>query len=186
MNTLTCKNCGSSEFNKIKEIYTCQHCGTSIVPKVHFSKTRIKLILILLVFLSIISIFIYKMLYTVDEKMNQLNTNTQMVSSDVSRGASTISKINQTIKAKIEKELGHFPLEDALNKYHNEATKKAFFISLNKDGKYSYGFTTAQGSTKEATQKAFSICEKERLMRNLDEICIPYIINEKISPNIAE
>jgi len=181
MDTLTCKNCGSSEFNKIQDTYICKHCGTLIVPKVTFSKTRIKLILALLVFLSIFSIFIYRVLYSVDKKMNQLN-----VSSGETKNTSTISKIDQTIKEKIENELGHFPLEEALNKYYSKAHEKAFFISLNKDGKYAYGFAAGLGSIKEATQQAFSICEKERAKLNLDEICIPYIINENISPSIAE
>jgi len=126
------------------------------------------------------------MLYSVDNKMSQLNATVKITSSGKTKSVNISSKINQTIKEKIEKELGHFPLEEALNKYHKEATEKAFFISLNKDGKYSYGFAVGRGSIKEATQQAFSICEKERAKLNLDEICIPYIINEKISPSIAE
>jgi len=42
------------------------------------------------------------------------------------------------------------------------------------------------GTIEEATKKAFEICEKERKLRKLHEVCIPYIINMHASSMLTQ
>ena len=185
MNTLICKNCGSSSFIKAKENYLCNHCGSTIVAKVHYPKKRIKFIIGLLIILVIVILMVYKTVVGVDQKLENLNQIKPKDNTALEKNEN-LRELGIKIREKITKELGHFPLEKALLAYSQEASAKAFFISLNEDGKYAYGYIGGRGSVQAASKSAFVICEKERKKRNLTQLCIPYLVNTHMSPNIVD
>jgi len=194
MHTLSCENCGSVKFHKENNTYICQHCGTRLIPKViGISNNRKKVLTILLLLLLIGVFLIYKLLYRVDENIKNIKNNsqpTQVFNVEIKDSSNDVdtpfSTLNANIKEKLQKELGSFPIEEALRKYNQEPREKAFFISLNKKGQYSYGYSGGLGSIQEATKQAFSICEKERKTRQLKEVCIPYIINMHVSETLTD
>jgi rubredoxin len=176
MNTLVCKNCGSSSFTKIKDDYQCTHCGTVVVGKISYPKKRVKFIILLLTGLLIVAFLVYKSIVRVEKKIDLLDLSEQK----------TEQVITTKVTTKVTKKLEHYPLEGILKQYNQAGTEKAFFISLNKNGKYAYGYAIDRGSIKEASKSAFTICEEERKKRHFKEICIPYLINHHISPVVAE
>jgi ribosomal protein L37E len=192
MNTLACKNCGSTQFRKENEKYICQHCGTTLVPKLKgFSNKRKKVITGLLVLLLIGLFLIYNVLYRVDKNIKDIKNKAPQVfnveiQDSPSEEGTPFEELNALIKKKLQKELVAFPIEDILKKYNMQPTEKAFFISLNKKGKYAYGYMGGMGTIEEATKKAFEICEKERKLRKLDEVCMPYIINMHVSSMLTQ
>jgi len=189
MHTLSCENCGSVKFHKEKNTYICQHCGTRLIPKVvGLSNNRKKVLTTLLVLLLIGVSLIYKLLYSVDKNIKDIQNNSQPrqvfnveIKDSSNEGETPFLSLNAKIKEKLQQDIGSFPIEEVLKKYNAEAREKAFFISLNKKGQYAYGYRGGLGSVQEATKKAFSLCEKERKARKLKEVCIPYIINMHIS-----
>ena len=194
MNTLSCENCGSVEFHKKNNTYICEHCGTMLVPKFTGLSNGKKKALMLLLMLVLVGIFlIYKLLYSVDKNIKKIqNINQPMQVSnveikDLNKGGKTpFSALNTVIRNKLQAESDFFPIEKILRKYNKEPREKAFFISLNEKGQYAYGYSGGQGSIQEATKQAFSICEKERKIRQLKEVCIPYIINMHVSATLTE
>jgi len=194
MHTLSCENCGSVKFHKEKNTYICQHCGTRLIPKVvRLSRKRKKALTILLILLLIGLLLIYKLLYSVDKNIKDIQNNSQTtqvfnveIKDSNNEGEVLFSSLNASIKKELQKELGSFPIEKILKKYNAEPREKAFFISLNEKGQYAYGYKGGLGSVQEATKQAFSLCEKERKARHLEEVCIPYIINMHISEMLTK
>jgi len=194
MHTLSCENCGSVKFHKENNTYICEHCGTMLIPKtLGLSKGRKKALTTLLILLFIGVLLIYKLLYSVDENIKSLQNNSQPTQvfnveiKDSDKEEKTpFFTLNSVIKNKLQKELGSFPIEEVLIKYNKEPQEKAFFISLNEKGQYAYGYSVGLGSIQEATKRAFSICEKERQIRQLKEVCIPYIINMHVSTTLTD
>ena len=81
---------------------------------------------------------------------------------------------------------GNHPIEieHVLQGYVQQPEPKALFISLDRKGRYVYGYAVGKSSVKEATQEAFVSCEKERKNRGLKDMCIPYVINDHISTEV--
>ena len=185
MDTLVCKNCGSSSFIKTKDNYLCEHCGSTIVSKTRYPKKRIMLIIGLLLVVAIVALMVYRTVVDVDQKLENLSHKKPKNNVGLEDNKN-LRELGIKIREKITRELGHFPLEDALQAYAKEASSKAFFISLNKDGKYAYGYIGGRGNIQDASKRAFAVCEKERKKRNLTQLCVPYLVNNHMSPNIAD
>ena len=189
MDTLNCKNCGSTKFRKENKMYICQHCGsTQVSTSPVLSTKRKKLILTVVVALLIGMVALYSLLYKVDKNVKALKKETQTFNIQISDTSTQtpFNALNEKMKALIGKEQGSFPIEEVLKHYNKLAQEKAFFISLNKDGKYAYGYTGGKGSIQEASKEAFRICEGERQLRHLKEVCIPYIVNMHLSKMLTE
>ena len=183
MQTLICKNCGSTSFTEISDGYVCQHCGTKIVKKIRYSQQkRLKLIIGILVLLLVVGIMIYIGVVGVSKKIDKI-TSVEHKNIDKSNH---LQDIDQKIKRQIAKKINLHPLEKILDVYNNGSPEKAFYISLDQDGKYAYGYSLNNGTIKEANKKAFKKCEKERKKKSLKDICFPYLINDRMSSEIVE
>jgi len=182
MNTLICKNCGSSSFTKRKEKYQCNYCGSILIQQTFYSSKRIQLIVMVVVVLTILSILIYKSLISVEKKIDTIGK-TKEKHTVVQQHP---IKPNISPQYKPNKQFATFPLADILQKYHAQPLYKAFFISLDKEGNYVYGYSIGKGTTKEANKDAFTLCEKKRKEKHLTQICIPYLINNTIASSLTQ
>jgi len=180
MNTLVCKNCGSSSFYEEIEAYVCQHCGTKIVkPSRSTGNKRFKVIAVVSVLILLVAVMVYIKISSVEKQLDQ---NMPILSKRVVKE----NLMLPYTKEKLEIDDKDSALEQILKVYAQKDDPKAFFISLNKDGAYTYGYAFAQKSIQEATQKAFASCEEERKKRRLKSICTPYLINDRISPTLVQ
>lgn len=193
METLTCKNCGGAAFEKKGEEYICQHCGSIIVPKVRMPHRRLMMIMALLV-VVIGGIFaLYRTLYSVKKDIEALSNETHLSENAVQKHASDTEtaddpyrEIEASLRKRVTKSLHYSPLEKVMRAYHRMPNHKAFFIALNRDGVYAYGYAEGQGTVKDAATSAFESCEKERKKRQMNEMCIPYLVDDHVAGNLAQ
>jgi len=182
MNTLVCKNCGSSSFIEEAYAYVCQHCGTKIVKtNTTVGNKRFKVIGVSVVLVLIVAVMVYMKVSKVEKTLEHMVPESSQ--SHVERD----ERISDQSAGKVfEMEGDEGVLEHLLKEYGQQPESKALFISLDKKGKYAYGYVFGKGSTKEATKQAFLSCEKERKRRGLKPICTPYLVNDHVSPTLVK
>ena len=197
METLTCKNCGGAAFEREGEAYICQHCGSTTVPKVRMPRKRLMMIIALLV-VVIAGIFVlYRTLYSVKKDIEALSTEARASNHSLKQDAEEIRAsdgdtaddpyraMEASLHKKVKNSLHYSPLEKVMSAYRRMPNHKAFFIALNRDGAYAYGYARGQGTVKEAATTAFESCEKERKERQMKTMCIPYLVDDHVAGNLA-
>ena len=187
METLTCKNCGGSTFEKKGNDYICQHCGSIMVPQVRMPRKRLILIIALLVLLVLGLFALYQTLYSVKKDIEGLSTGETIQNK---QGKNTednpFRKLKESIQKKVKNKLNYSPLEKMMTAYHKMPEHKAFFIAITRKGIYSYGYSYNYGTIKEATKSAFNYCEERRKKMKMSEICSPYLVDNRVAKSIAE
>ena len=180
MNTLVCKNCGSSSFREEPGAYICQHCGTKIVkPRSEAGSRRLKVILATVIGLLVVVVLVYVKVSSVEKKLAYIAPVTVQQDTVPTEKTNDERAFETTEETPVE-------IERVLQHFAQQPEPKALFISLNRKGRYAFGYAFGKSSVKEATQKAFALCEKERKKRKLKDICTPYVINDHISKALVD
>jgi len=145
------------------------------------------LIIALLVVLLLGVFAIYKTLYAVNKKLAILDeAGVTKIHDKQAAKDNPYKDVEDAIHKKVKDHLSYSRLEQMLTAYHDMPTHKAFFISLDRDGRYAYGFAHTAPSTKDASKSAFYYCEEGRKKRKLTTICTPYLIDEHVAENLVE
>jgi len=201
MKNLICQTCGSNQFKEEKNIYICEYCG-AIIPKVKYSTKKIVFIIVLLIII-IIGIFIgYKLLYSVKQDIVIIkDTVKSNIKDDLKNYVIKESENNLEISYKektpyddvilrVETQYGNRNgnsiLENSLLEYQKARTNKAYYLALDAEGNYAYGFASGASSISLAEEKAEKLCVKEQKRRKVNAECIPYATNNSISRLIIE
>jgi hypothetical protein len=186
----TCSKCGSNKLRPQGDHYVCEYCGASVFKPVTLPKKRLTFIIVALSILLISAFMVYKLLYSVKSDIQQIkqqqtqapqnNTYPKNHTAEETENnpfADLIVKVESGYQANVSGNT----LEQAIKHYENLETNKAFYISLQKNGEYAFGYASSAKSTQEAEREALKVCEKEKLKRNLSESCIPYAVNNNVS-----
>jgi biopolymer transport protein ExbD len=193
MKNFTCTKCGSNKLRPEGEHYICEYCGATIYKPVSMPKKRLIFIMVSLALLLIGAFMAYKLLYSVKSDLQQIKeAQTQRPYQEnhtpkQTHSAAKPSEDNPFADVILKVEGGYSAdskgnsLEKAIKVYQNLEMNKAFYISLDRDGEYAYGYAQAAKTTKIAEEQALDICEKEKEKKNLKESCIPYALNNRIS-----
>ena len=194
MKNLTCKTCGSNQFREDKNHYKCLYCDATI-PKVPAKNSKRITLIVVLLFIIIIGLFMaYRLLFSVKEDINTLTTQQH---GQVSRAPSKadISHFQEAnpyagLVSKVEKKSGEGlqqnALEEALSQYYKKEKNKAFYIALNFKGEYAFGVSHGASSIRNAERVAKSACIKAKASKKIEEACIPYAINNRVSQFLIE
>jgi len=176
MNTLVCKNCGSSSFREEPNAFICQHCGTKVVKSNIFIKSRrLKMISAVVIGILVVAVLVYMKVSSVEKKLESIVPDSLQRDLEINSKRSLNTMQQETIE-----------IERILQYFAQQPEPKALFISLDRKGRYVYGYAVKKSSVKEAMQEAFAICEKERKKRKLKDICTPYVINNHISKALVD
>lgn len=193
MQNFSCTKCGSNKLRPDGENYRCEYCGATILKPISFPKKRVIFILSALTVLLIVSFMVYKLLYAVKSDLEQLKASqstAQYHASDTQTQTQQdvpYQEKNPYSDVILKSEKGYNPqtnanaLEQSIKVYQDQETNKAFYISLDKNGGYAFGYAYAAKSIKEAEDQALKLCESEKKKRNLPESCIPYAVNDNVS-----
>lgn len=194
MKNLTCKTCGSNQFREEKNHYKCLYCNATI-PKVPAKKSRRITLIVVLLFVIVIGLFMaYRLLFSVKEDISIL---TMQQHGKVSRAPSKaeIKHFQETnpyadLVSKVEKKSGEGlqqnTLEEALSQYYKQEKNKAFYIALNLKGEYAFGISYGAPSIQNAEREARGACSKAKASKKIEEACIPYAINNRVSQFLIE
>lgn len=177
MEAIKCENCGSQQFVKDKSHYTCLYCKSVQINKRYKSRSLIILI-ILMLFMILLSSLIYFKLSSKDEIVEETISSSQEIMSN-NPFAQTIFRVEETMG----KPLAIQSLETAIKQYYNLENPKAFYLGVDKSGKYIYGYSTGKSNQK-AKNKALALCKVS--LEEYKEIseCFLYLLNDKISMKI--
>jgi DNA-directed RNA polymerase subunit RPC12/RpoP len=193
METLKCNTCGSNRLKKEKDHYLCEYCGATLIPPKKDGGKRITLILLIVTLLTF-GVFIgYRTLYHVQESVDTIKNSITVQKNQTTLPNpipldDTPNPYADTFK-KVEATYGEIKHTDSLysklKSYHKKATHKAFYLALSKNGKYAIGIASGESSSQKAEEKASSLCEAEKKKYpTLDADCIPYAIDDHISPTL--
>jgi len=193
MKNFTCTKCGSNKFRPDGENYKCEYCGATAYKPFAMPEKRLVFIVGSLAVLLIGAFMAYKLLYSVKSDLQQIKetqvqrpyqqahtpkqANTAAKPSEDNPFADLILKVEGSYNADSKGNR----LEKAIKVYQNQEMNKAFYISLDRNGEYAYGYAHAAKSTQIAEEQALDICQKEKQKHNLKESCIPYAVNNHIS-----
>ena len=189
MKNLTCKTCGSNQFKEEKNHYICTYCNATIVKKSTIANKRIAFIISLLLLIIGGLFMAYQLLYSVKEDIIILSKQ----KSKHTMGTPSYSEIDHYNKnnpfadiiLKVEKKSGEDlqqnTLEEALSKYYKQEKNKAFYIALTRKGEYAFGISHSVSSTKSAEEEAKNACKHAKLLKDIQDECIPYAINNHVS-----
>jgi len=207
MQNFTCTKCGSNQLRPDGNHFICQYCGATIFKPTSIPKKRLAFIVITLTILLIITVMLYRLLYSVKSDLQEVKTqqrDTTQKSHDSTQQRDSTQKSHplanptQTstenpfsalilrVKSGYRAKESDNTLNNTLKSYHDHEKNKAFYISLQGDGKYAFGYAYGAKTTQEAEKEALKICEIERIKYNLTESCIPYAVNDNISRLVLE
>ncbi len=185
MKNLTCITCGSNNFKKNKNNYRCNYCGTSYADETYYSKKRMIFIIFLLSLIIIGGVTGYKLLYSVKKDIKELKKNKKNFINTYEEEnpfSDMILKIEENYGKKKEGNT----LEKSIRDYHLLEINKAFYLAIEENGKYAFGFFHDAKTIEEAEKKAFNRCKKERIQRNISASCISYAVNNHVSQYLSD
>lgn len=192
MKNFSCKTCGSNNFKKIGNEYICDYCGATLVKTEGYPKKRLFIILLGILILLVSSFMIYQLLNSVkndignlaqtQQKMKTPTQETQTTFENENPFADVILKVEGDFKASKSENT----IEKALKFYLLQEMNKAFYISIDSDGNFAYGYAYGAKSIKIAEDKAKQKCFKMRKKTKTKESCIPYAINNQVSSFIID
>ena len=189
MKNLTCNTCGSNQFKEEKNHYICIYCNATILKKSTIANKRIAFMISLLLLIVGGLFMAYELLYSVKEDIIILSKQKSKQTIDIPSN----SEINHYDKnnpfadiiLKVEKKSGEDlqqnALEEALSKYYKQEKNKAFYIALTYKGEYAFGISHSASSTKSAEEEAKNACKNARILKDIQDECIPYAINNHVS-----
>jgi len=189
MKNLTCNTCGSNQFKEEKNHYICTYCNATIVKKSTIANKRIAFIISLLLLIIGGLFMAYELLYSVKKDITILAKQKSKHTIDIPSN----SEINHYDKnnpfadiiLKVEKKSGEDlqqnALEKTLSKYYKQEKNKAFYIVLTRKGKYAFGISYSAHSTKSAEKEAKNACNQAKILKDIQDECIPYAINNHVS-----
>ena len=189
MKNLTCNTCGSNQFKEEKNHYICTYCNATIVKKSIIANKRIAFIISLLLLIVGGLFMAYELLYSVKEDIIILTKQKSKQTIDIPSNSeinyydknNPFADIILKVEKKSGEDLQQNELEAALSKYYKKEKNKAFYIALTIKGKYAFGISHSASSTKSAEEEAKNACKKARILKSIQDECIPYAINNHVS-----
>ncbi len=185
----TCSKCGSSQLRPQDDHYVCEYCRTVVYKPATVSKNKLTLISIALLVLLISSFMVYKLLYSVKSDIQEIKQQTQVQQKTLLPEDKTVLHTEDNpfadlivkVESGYQEKVSGNALEKAIKHYEGLENNKAFYIALDKNGEYAFGYAYSSKSIDEAESQALNTCEKEKKKRHLSDSCIPYAVNNRIS-----
>jgi len=194
MQNFSCTKCGSNKLRAEGDHYICEYCDATVFKTASVPRKRLAFIIAALSILLVSAVMLYKLLYSVKSDLREIRTqqteNTQtpyrnqskpIADPAVASDDNPFSDVILRVKSGYQAQGSENTLNDTLKIYHDLEKNKAFYISLQSDGAYAYGYASGSKSTRVAEAEAMKICESERTERNFTESCIPYAVNDNVS-----
>lgn len=191
MKNFSCQTCGSNKFKKKDDDYICDYCGATLVKKESYPKKRLVFISVGIAILLVGVFMSYQLLSSVKKDIGSLaksheesvvRPTSQVSFKDENPFSDVILKVEGDFKASKSTNT----LEESLKFYLDQEMNKAFYISLDKDGNFAYGYAYGAKTIKIAEKEALKKCKKMKKNSKTKESCIPYAINNQVSSFVVE
>lgn len=181
MEPLSCSNCGSTNFTKNRNIYTCSYCASVQIQKSQYIKRLIFILIVVLLFATYIFYSKFNHLETTIIQSKETNIKEPKLYEN-----NPFQKLIVRVKYSAGEPLLDNSLETILTHYYSLANPKALYIILLKTGQHVVGFSQKE-TLKKAKENAYKLCmmEAEGLIKEKKYSCVPYIINNLIVRDIV-
>ena len=183
MSTLTCQNCGGSSFEKVDDHYVCRHCKSITRPPETMPHTKLTWILILSLVLVAGLFLLYRTLHSIQDDLSHIATAAPSQASlpNTTRSSEKNVTVESDFAALVRSRLGSYPIRNIIDVYfHSAKLHKAFYMAIDPDKRYAYGYAFDKSSSKQAQTIARRYCEVHRAKMKLRYRCEAYLIDNTL------